>query len=146
MSFGEILLIALIGLIVIGPRRLPETVRFIALQMGRLRQTMTQTRKMVEDEFGMEDIRRQLHNEQIMRSLQSTREEIERAGKGLPPGDAKAPEATPEFDSEQPVAEHETRPAAEFADEEASGWDRPASDTDTSQDSSRTTASDRSRP
>lgn len=85
MSFGELLLIALISLLVIGPRRLPETVRFIALQAGRLRQALTQTRKLVEDELGMDDIRRQLHNEQIMRSLKATREEIERAGRGLPP-------------------------------------------------------------
>lgn len=84
-SFGELLLIALVSLLVIGPRRLPETVRFVALQAGRLRQTMTATRKMVEDELGMDDIRRQLHNEQVMRSLNATRDQIERAAKGSPP-------------------------------------------------------------
>ena len=93
ISFGELLLIGLVSLLVIGPRRLPETVRFIALQAGRLRQTLTDTRKMVEDELGMDDIRRQLHNEQVMRSLNSTREEIERAARGLPPS-PKTP-ATP---------------------------------------------------
>lgn len=85
ISFGELLLIALVGLLVIGPRRLPETVRFVALQAGRLRQALTETRKMVEDELGMDDIRRQLHNEQVMRSLNATREQIERAAQGLPP-------------------------------------------------------------
>lgn len=99
VSFGELLLIALVGLLIIGPRRLPETVRFLALQMGRLRQAMTQTRKMVEDELGMDDIRRQLHNEQIMRNLKATREEIERTGKGLPPS-ARTSTADGEQDGE----------------------------------------------
>lgn len=94
VSFGELLLIALVGLLVIGPRRLPETVRFVALQMGRLRQAVTQTRKVVEDELGLDEIRRQLHNEQVMRSLQATREEIERVGKGLPPNTQSEPDST----------------------------------------------------
>lgn len=102
-SFGEILLIALVGLLVIGPRRLPETVRFVALQAGRLRQSMTETRKMVEDELGMDDIRRQLHNEQVMRSLNATREQIERAAKGLPPAAKPGKKPGKESDAEVQV-------------------------------------------
>lgn len=94
ISFGELLLIALVSLLVIGPRRLPETVRFVALQAGRLRQALTETRKMVEDELGMDEIRRQLHNEQIMRNLNATREEIERAARGLPATANREPRET----------------------------------------------------
>ncbi len=124
ISFGELLLIGLVSLLVIGPRRLPETVRFIALQAGRLRQTLTDTRKMVEDELGMDDIRRQLHNEQVMRSLKSTREEIERAARGLPPSPTKPVTLSPTNDT---PAENAPQAADTAADHDAPADNAPSS-------------------
>ncbi|MGV6807241.1 MAG: Sec-independent protein translocase protein TatB [bacterium] len=69
MSFGELLLVALIGLIVIGPNRLPETIRTVGLWVGRLKRAFGRIRGEMEREFGMDEVRRQLHNEDVMRSL-----------------------------------------------------------------------------
>lgn len=69
MGFAELLVIAVVGLIVIGPARLPETLRTIALWTGRLRRMASNLYKEVEKEVGMDDIKRQLHNESIMDQL-----------------------------------------------------------------------------
>lgn len=77
MGFFELLLIAIVGLLVIGPERLPETVRTGALWVGRLKRSLRETRSEIERQLGADDIRRQLHNEEIMRSLESARKSIE---------------------------------------------------------------------
>ena len=72
IGFLELLLIAVISLIVMGPKRLPEAVRSISLWLGRLKQIFSSARQQLEDEGGMDDVKRQLHNEQIMRDLKTT--------------------------------------------------------------------------
>ena len=48
IGFSELLLIALVALLVMGPERLPETVRSIALWIGRLKQMLANARKDVD--------------------------------------------------------------------------------------------------
>ena len=76
IGFSEILIIAVLTLIVMGPERLPETVRAITLWFGRLRQFLSAARTEIEDEVGVDEIRRQLHNEQLMRDLDKARQEV----------------------------------------------------------------------
>ena len=76
IGFSELLIIAVLTLIVMGPERLPETVRTITLWFGRLRQFLSAARTEIEDEVGVEEIRRQLHNEQIMRDLEKTKDQL----------------------------------------------------------------------
>ena len=71
IGFVELLVIAVVGLLVIGPQRLPETIRTLALWVGRLRRTVSRAYREIEKEVGMDEIRRQLHNEEIMRQLNS---------------------------------------------------------------------------
>lgn len=78
IGFFELLLIAVVGLLVIGPERLPETIRGVSLWIGRLKRSIVETKAELEQQLGTEDIRRQLHNESIMRELNASREEIER--------------------------------------------------------------------
>ena len=77
IGFSELLLIALVTLLVMGPERLPQTVRSISLWIGRLKQMVSKARKDLEQEVGMDDIRQQLHNEQIMRELNESKEHLE---------------------------------------------------------------------
>lgn len=77
ISFFELLLCAIVALVVIGPERLPETVRSVSLWIGRLKRSLRETRSELEKQLGADDIRRQLHNEEIMQSLEKTRREIE---------------------------------------------------------------------
>ena len=77
VGFSELLVIAIISLIVMGPERLPETVRTIGLWIGRLKQMFINARKELEDEVGMDEVRRQLHNEKILSDLESNKFEFE---------------------------------------------------------------------
>ena len=72
-SFGgwEILVVVLAALIILGPSKLPEIARTLALWMGRIRRVFNNFKLELEREVGMDEIRQQLHNEQIMAEMKS---------------------------------------------------------------------------
>lgn len=78
MGFFELLTIAVVALLVIGPERLPGAVRTGGLWLGRIKRMMRETRAGLEEHIGADDIRRQLHNEDVMRSINASAEEIKR--------------------------------------------------------------------
>ena len=77
IGFSELLVIAVVALVVMGPERLPQTLRTMGLWIGRIRQTFSSVRQELENEVGMDDIRRQLHNEKLMRDLKNAKAEFE---------------------------------------------------------------------
>lgn len=79
IGFFELLVIAIVGLVIIGPERLPETARAVGLWLGRVKRSLRTTRSEIEKQLGADDIRRQLHNEEVMRSLEATRRQIQDA-------------------------------------------------------------------
>ncbi|GAB3383022.1 Sec-independent protein translocase protein TatB [Spongiibacter taiwanensis] len=87
IGFAELLLIAVVGLLVLGPERLPGAVRTTSLWIGRLRRSFNNIRKEIEREVGADEIRQQLHNESIMASLkegeQKLRSTVERTNREL---------------------------------------------------------------
>ena len=79
IGFLELLVIALITLVVMGPERLPEAIRAISLCIGRLKQLWAKTRQNIENEVGMDDIRHQLHNEQVLKDLGESKDQLEQS-------------------------------------------------------------------
>lgn len=69
----------IVGLVVIGPERMPEVARSIIYWWGRMKRMVTDTRAELEKEIGADDIRRQLKNEAIMKQLGESKEAIEAA-------------------------------------------------------------------
>lgn len=80
IGFPELVLIAIVGLLVIGPERLPEALRTLGLWLGRLRRSFLSVKTEIEKEIGMDEIRRQLHNEAVLEEMKR----IERQARGLP--------------------------------------------------------------
>lgn len=78
IGFLELLIIAVVGLLVIGPDQLPGTLRSIGLWVGRFKRGLQQTRSEFEQQIGADDIRRQLHNEEVMQRLNASKEDIDR--------------------------------------------------------------------
>ena len=72
----ELMLIALVALLVIGPERLPETLRTLGLWLGRLRRSFNSVKNEIEKEVGMDEIRRQLHNEAVMEEMKRIEREV----------------------------------------------------------------------
>jgi sec-independent protein translocase protein TatB len=66
----EILVIALLTLMVMGPERLPDILRTMGLWIGRFKRILSKAHDELDIQVGMDEVRRQLHNEHIMRELQ----------------------------------------------------------------------------
>lgn len=66
VGFSELLLVALVALLVLGPERLPGAARTAGLWVGRLKRGLAAMKAEVEREIGADEIRRQLHNENIL--------------------------------------------------------------------------------
>ncbi len=73
----ELLLITVVVLLVIGPERLPETLRMLGLWLGRLRRSFTSVKNEIEKEIGMDEIKRQLHNESVMEEMKRIEREVQ---------------------------------------------------------------------
>jgi sec-independent protein translocase protein TatB len=79
IGFTELLLVALVALVVLGPERLPGAVRTAGLWVGRLKRSFMSIKAEVEREIGADEIRRQLHNEHILeleREMQAMKQDL----------------------------------------------------------------------
>lgn len=70
IGFTELLLIAVVTLLVVGPEKLPETVRAITIQLSKIKRFWQNAKREVEREVGMDEIRREIHNAQVMEHLE----------------------------------------------------------------------------
>jgi sec-independent protein translocase protein TatB len=63
IGFWELSVIALVGLVVVGPERLPAVVRTIGLWTGRVRSTAARFRDDLEREFRARELKSMLEDE-----------------------------------------------------------------------------------
>ena len=62
IGFAELMLVAVVGLLVIGPERLPEAIRTGSAWINTIRRSFNEVRA---------DVRRELHNDAVLRELKS---------------------------------------------------------------------------
>ena len=77
IGFPELLIVSIVALLVVGPDRLPGTIRSLSLWVGRFRRSFTNIKQEIEREIGADEIRAQLYNESIMENLEKTKEVFE---------------------------------------------------------------------
>ncbi len=108
ISFGELLLVGLVALLVLGPERLPGAARTAGLWVGRLKRSFNAIKDEVEREIGADEIRRQLHNEEILSMEQQAKRLLS------PPTPADSPNlnstATDSSTDSQPASPASTDP------------------------------------
>ena len=63
IGFPELILIAVLGLVILGPERLPAALRAIGLWLGRAQRSYHSVKEQIEKEVGMEEVHRQLRRE-----------------------------------------------------------------------------------
>ncbi len=73
VSFGEMAMVAAVGLIIIGPERLPQTARFLGHLVGKIQRQISGVRSDIRREMELEDLK------QINRDYQKTVRETHRA-------------------------------------------------------------------
>lgn len=74
IGFSELLLIAVVALVVLGPERLPKAARFAGLWVRRARNQWDSVKQELE---------RELHTEELKRNLQDVRQSMQQAGSEL---------------------------------------------------------------
>ena len=99
VGFSELVMIALVALLVLGPERLPRAARFAGLWVRRARAQWHSVRAELERDLADEDLRRSLaETRDAMREAQATLREVRGDVAGDAP--ATAPAAAPERDGE----------------------------------------------
>jgi sec-independent protein translocase protein TatB len=78
IGFTELLVCLVVALVVIGPEQLPGAVRTAGLWIGRLKRSLRDTRNEIERQIGADDIRRQLHNEEVLQNIEEARIRFEK--------------------------------------------------------------------
>jgi sec-independent protein translocase protein TatB len=131
IGFSEILIIAVVALIVIGPERLPKVARTLGHLFGRLQRYVSQVKSDINREMELDELRKlQGSVQEAARSLeQGFQSEVRQAEEGLRSveqglNEAAAPAAAPpaaELPGPPPLAEP---PAA--ATEAPAASDKPA--------------------
>jgi sec-independent protein translocase protein TatB len=67
IGFAELLVVSAIALFVVGPERLPSALRSMSLWVGRVRRGFEEIKA---------DVSREMHNEEVMRALKESRDEV----------------------------------------------------------------------
>jgi len=70
IGFLEILIIFLIGIIIIGPKRLPDLLKNILKFYKKLETKFSNFKKDIEDDIGTDEIRKDVFNELRMEELE----------------------------------------------------------------------------
>ena len=81
IGFGEIFLIAIVALLVLGPERLPKAARFTGLWVRRARAQWYSVKAELENELADEELRRSLHQTQA--DLKEARDSLAQGGTAL---------------------------------------------------------------
>ena len=96
IGFPELLLTAIVGLLVIGPERLPEALRTLGLWVGRLRRSFLSVKADIEKEIGMDEVRRQLHSEAVMEEMKRIERDVKSAASASEPSEPAEPAERPD--------------------------------------------------
>ena len=75
IGFPELLVIVFVGLLVVGPEKLPQIIKTLTRSFGIIRSYLKEIRSEIEKSVGMDEIRQDLHNEEIMEDLKENKKE-----------------------------------------------------------------------
>ena len=70
IGFLELILILIIGLIVIGPEKLPDTYKFILKNLKLLRNAFDDAKSEIGRNIGADEIKQDIHNEIRLKELE----------------------------------------------------------------------------
>lgn len=77
IGIQEILLLSVLALLVLGPERMPEAVRTIAIWIARIRRNAQNIWRSIEKEIDADEIRQRIHNEDILEELGESRKVLD---------------------------------------------------------------------
>jgi sec-independent protein translocase protein TatB len=88
-SFGEMLVVALVALVVLGPERLPKAARFAGLWVRKARAQWYAVKTELESELASEELKRSLHDgKQAMQETEASLRDVAAEVDQVPPAPA----------------------------------------------------------
>lgn len=81
IGFSELLVIAVVALVVLGPERLPKAARFAGLWVRRARNQWDSVKQELERELQAEEIKRQMQD--VRQSMQDTESQLRASGEAM---------------------------------------------------------------
>ncbi|EMI47987.1 Sec-independent protein translocase protein tatB-like protein [Stenotrophomonas maltophilia AU12-09] len=81
IGFSELLVIAVVALVVLGPERLPKAARFAGLWVRRVRNQWDSVKQELERELQAEDIKRQM--QEVRQGMQDTENQLRASGEAI---------------------------------------------------------------
>ena len=74
IGFLEILIIIILGLIIIGPKRLPEVLKILIKFYKRIDNKLSDFKKDIEKDIGADELKKDVFNELRMEELENNKE------------------------------------------------------------------------
>jgi sec-independent protein translocase protein TatB len=95
-SFGEMLVVALVALVVLGPERLPKAARFTGLWVRKARAHWYSVKSELESELASEELKRSLHDgRQAMQDAERSLHDLAADTRREVESEPQPPSATP---------------------------------------------------
>ncbi|MEE3240161.1 MAG: Sec-independent protein translocase protein TatB [Pseudomonadota bacterium] len=83
IGLQELFLISIMALIILGPERLPSTMKQIMIWTSKIKNSFNSIKKEFENELDLDSIQQQIHNEKILKELGEPIEQLEENAKKL---------------------------------------------------------------
>ena len=74
IGFLEILIIIILGLIIIGPKRLPEVLKILIKFYKRIENKLSDFKKDIEEDIGADELKKDVFNELRMEELENNKD------------------------------------------------------------------------
>ena len=72
IGFFELLLVLLVGLVVLGPNRLPEAIKSISRSLLWIKKQVNRSKQEIGKAFGLNEIYQDSRNEEILKDLEDS--------------------------------------------------------------------------
>lgn len=83
IGLQELFLISVMALIILGPERLPSTMKQIMISVSKIKNSFNSIKKEFENELDLDRIQQQIHNENILKELGEPLEQLEENAKKI---------------------------------------------------------------
>jgi sec-independent protein translocase protein TatB len=113
IAWSELLLVAIVAILVVGPKELPGMLRALGRMLGKLRSTADDFRKQFDEavrEAGAEDLQREVRSLRKNNPLNQIKDSIEDVGRNPLAADKKARAARSDDDDEDDMDDGELPP------------------------------------
>ena len=102
IGFIEILVVAIVGLLVLGPERLPEAIRTSSSWLAKFRRGFNALKADIERELGTDEIQTQLRSESITKRFEKDKQQLEALDQQAQSANIELLDSLPAFEESTP--------------------------------------------